>query len=161
MAPQSKVSDLSNDTLKRCPNYLIWFHLLYFLFFFFLFFYFYLFWVLHLIFCFYFETCDLRFLWREFGSVFFSLSGRIPFLNETKKKKKEMLRILVHMLGALQFSYSVYYDWNYVEIPKTVSNIGSAYGGKFKFLTFWDAVSTLTLTPGLIFPLWPLILEFT
>lgn len=51
-----------------------------------------------------------------------------------------MLRILVHLLGALQFSYSVYYDWNYVVIPPSVSNIGSAYGGKFKFLTFWDAI---------------------
>lgn len=49
---------------------------------------------------------------------------------------------LFHAVGALQFSYSVYYDYTYVIVPKEVAPIMSAYGGKFKFLTFWDAVST-------------------
>lgn len=51
-----------------------------------------------------------------------------------------MIRKLIHLLAALQFSYSVYYDWTYVKIPVEISN-GTKFGGKFVFLTFWDAVS--------------------
>lgn len=50
-----------------------------------------------------------------------------------------MLNVLVHLIGALQFSYSVYYDWSYVHIPREMPN-GSRFGGKFVFLTFWNAV---------------------
>ncbi|CAB3378028.1 Hypothetical predicted protein [Cloeon dipterum] len=35
---------------------------------------------------------------------------------------------------------SVYYDWNFVVVPREVSPISGGYGGKFKYLTFWDAV---------------------
>lgn len=48
-----------------------------------------------------------------------------------------------HVLAAVQFSYSVYYDFMFVVVPKEVFPIMSAFGGKFKFLTFWDAVSKL------------------
>jgi hypothetical protein len=53
----------------------------------------------------------------------------------------KVIRALIHLLGCLQFSYGVYYDWNYVVIPVSVSQMGSGYGGKLKFLTNWDAVS--------------------
>lgn len=52
-----------------------------------------------------------------------------------------MLRETVHLVAALQFMFAVYYDFTYVVIPPTVSNIGMAYGGKLKFLTNWDSVS--------------------
>lgn len=54
-----------------------------------------------------------------------------------------IIRALIHLVGCLQFSYSVYYDWNYVVIPLSASKMGSGYGGKLKFLTNWDAVSFL------------------
>jgi hypothetical protein len=54
-----------------------------------------------------------------------------------------VIRVLIHLVGCLQFSYSVYYDWNYVVIPPSASRMGSGYGGKLKFLTNWDAVSLL------------------
>lgn len=51
-----------------------------------------------------------------------------------------MINYIVHVLGALLFTFGCYYDWNYVVVPKTVVPIMSAYGGKLKFLTYWDAV---------------------
>jgi hypothetical protein len=54
-----------------------------------------------------------------------------------------VIRVLIHLVGCLQISYSVYYDWNYVVIPPSASRMGSGYGGKLKFLTNWDAVSLL------------------
>ncbi|XP_054268699.1 androgen-induced gene 1 protein-like isoform X2 [Macrosteles quadrilineatus] len=47
---------------------------------------------------------------------------------------------IFHFIAAIQFSYSVYYDYTFVVVPKEVFPIMSAFGGKFKFLTFWDAV---------------------
>lgn len=60
-------------------------------------------------------------------------------------QKVSSLVILFHLIGALQFGYSVYYDYNYVHIPKELRvetrNMSNNYGGKFKYLTFIDAVS--------------------
>lgn len=63
--------------------------------------------------------------------------------NERRNNKGpyNIMRVLIHVIGCLQFSYSVYYDWNYVVIPLSASTMGSGYGGKLKFLTYWDAVS--------------------
>lgn len=63
--------------------------------------------------------------------------------NERRNNKGpyNIIRVLIHVVGFLQFSYSVYYDWNYVVIPLSASTMGSGYGGKLKFLTNWDAVS--------------------
>jgi len=63
--------------------------------------------------------------------------------NERRKNKGpyNIIRVLIHVVGCLQFSYSVYYDWNYVVIPLSASTMGSGYGGKLQFLTYWDAVS--------------------
>lgn len=51
-----------------------------------------------------------------------------------------MLNYVVHLVGACLFSFGVFYDYTYVIVPTTVVPIMSAYGGKFKFLTFWDAI---------------------
>ncbi|XP_046672910.1 androgen-induced gene 1 protein-like isoform X2 [Homalodisca vitripennis] len=47
---------------------------------------------------------------------------------------------IFHIVAAIQFAYSVYYDFTFVVVPKDVSPIMSAFGGKFKFLTFWNAI---------------------
>lgn len=47
------------------------------------------------------------------------------------------LRILVHLTAAVQFAYGIYYDLNYVEFPEAMRH---PFGGKFKYLTFLDAV---------------------
>jgi hypothetical protein len=52
----------------------------------------------------------------------------------------QLTRIFVHAVAALMFGYSVYYDWYFVHIPKELSPASSGFGGKFKYLTFWDAV---------------------
>ncbi|XP_067623012.1 androgen-induced gene 1 protein isoform X1 [Eurosta solidaginis] len=51
-------------------------------------------------------------------------------------------RTLVHLVAAVQFSYAVYYDFNYVKLPETAmhSNAHHNFGGKFKYLTFLDAI---------------------
>jgi hypothetical protein len=48
---------------------------------------------------------------------------------------------LFHFLAAVQFCYAVYYDFNYVNVPGDVlASNRTKFGGKFKFLTFLDAV---------------------
>lgn len=49
-------------------------------------------------------------------------------------------KLLFHLLGALHFFYGCFYDYNYVIIPRTLVPTPS-YGGKFKYLTFLNAVS--------------------
>lgn len=59
------------------------------------------------------------------------------------------LVILFHMIGAVQFWYSVYYDYNFVHIPEGLRResrgMNDNYGGKLKYLTFIDAVSVRPL----------------
>ncbi|XP_030383641.1 androgen-induced gene 1 protein isoform X1 [Scaptodrosophila lebanonensis] len=53
------------------------------------------------------------------------------------------LRTLMHLVAAVQFSYGIFYDYNYVHFPATSSNdavIYHPFGGKFKYLTFLDAI---------------------
>lgn len=49
--------------------------------------------------------------------------------------------IAVHVTGALVFVYSVYFNYVHVTMPAHVNPIDSAFGGKFKYLTFLDGVS--------------------
>ncbi|XP_023175342.2 androgen-induced gene 1 protein isoform X1 [Drosophila hydei] len=54
------------------------------------------------------------------------------------------LRTLLHLTAAVQFTYGIYYDYKYVEFP-TQTNPNSKliyhpFGGKFKYLTFLDAI---------------------
>lgn len=58
--------------------------------------------------------------------------------------ESEILKLMItifHIIGAVQFSFSVFYDYTYVVVPKEVFPLMGAFGGKFKFLTFWNAVS--------------------
>uniref|UniRef100_A0A336LG15 CSON004922 protein n=1 Tax=Culicoides sonorensis TaxID=179676 RepID=A0A336LG15_CULSO len=54
------------------------------------------------------------------------------------------LVILFHLIGAVQFWYSVYYDYNFVHIPEELREesrrMSNPFGGKFKYLTFIDAI---------------------
>lgn len=59
----------------------------------------------------------------------------------TKEYPHKYLVYVFHVVGAVQFSYSVFYDYFYVVVPKEVFPLMQAFGGKFKFLTFWNAVS--------------------
>lgn len=62
-----------------------------------------------------------------------------------KEYPYKYLVYVFHVVGAVQFSYSVFYDYFYVVVPKEVFPLMQAFGGKFKFLTFWDAVSFICL----------------
>ncbi|EDW36865.1 GL25826 [Drosophila persimilis] len=52
------------------------------------------------------------------------------------------LRTLMHLTAAVQFTYGIYYDYSYVEFPTTEPEmrIHHPFGGKFKYLTFLDAL---------------------
>lgn len=60
------------------------------------------------------------------------------------------LLIGFHVISCVQFAFSVYYDYTYIIIPPNVLKVHNGYGGKFKFLTFWDAVSMMQ-PAGLLF----------
>jgi hypothetical protein len=47
---------------------------------------------------------------------------------------------LMHVIGCVQFTYAVYFDIYYVHVPRSVRNVGNNFGGKFKYLTFLNAV---------------------
>ncbi|XP_025190761.1 androgen-induced gene 1 protein-like [Melanaphis sacchari] len=46
----------------------------------------------------------------------------------------------VHLLGAVLFTYSLYYYYTYVNIPAHLNPLDEAVGGKFKYLTFCNMV---------------------
>ncbi|XP_037957934.1 androgen-induced gene 1 protein isoform X1 [Teleopsis dalmanni] len=50
------------------------------------------------------------------------------------------LRVLMHLTAAVQFSYAIHYDYTYVKFPVSDANMHSTFGGKFKYLTFLDAI---------------------
>lgn len=52
------------------------------------------------------------------------------------------VRTLMHLIGAITFWYAIYYDFTFVRFPHAVTGYVQ-FGGKFKFLTFLDAVNTL------------------
>lgn len=48
---------------------------------------------------------------------------------------------LFHFIAVVQYCYAVYYDYNFVNVPaKAIKTNRSKFGGKFKYLTFLDAV---------------------
>ncbi|KAJ8866313.1 hypothetical protein PR048_032156 [Dryococelus australis] len=51
-----------------------------------------------------------------------------------------LTHFVIHVVAFLSFTYAIYYDYFHVRIPREVHSIGSSFGGKFKFLTFWDAI---------------------
>ncbi|XP_041982174.1 androgen-induced gene 1 protein-like [Aricia agestis] len=61
-----------------------------------------------------------------------------------------MLKILFHLVGAIQFFYGCYYDYNYVIVPPSPKS-PSTFGGKFKYLTYLNAMlQTLYFTIALL-----------
>ncbi|CAK9812015.1 Androgen-induced gene 1 protein [Anthophora quadrimaculata] len=50
------------------------------------------------------------------------------------------LLIGIHVIACVQFAFAVYYDYTHVSIPTHVLKTQGAYGGKFKYLTFWDGI---------------------
>lgn len=57
------------------------------------------------------------------------------------REMREGLAIGFHAVTFLQFAFAVFYDYTYTIVPDNVTRVHRAFGGKFKFLTFWDAVS--------------------
>ncbi|KAI4478648.1 PREDICTED: androgen-induced gene 1 protein-like isoform X1 [Polistes canadensis] len=53
---------------------------------------------------------------------------------------RDSILIGFHAIACLQFAYSVYYDFTYTVVPTHIMKSHSAFGGRFKFLTFWDAI---------------------
>ncbi|CAD1471835.1 unnamed protein product [Heterotrigona itama] len=53
---------------------------------------------------------------------------------------RDGLLIGFHVISCVQFAFSVYYDYMYTIVPPNVLKVHNGYGGKFKFLTFWDAI---------------------
>lgn len=46
----------------------------------------------------------------------------------------------IHLVAAVQFGFAVYYDFVHVHMPPHMQRLGGNFGGKFKYLTFLDAV---------------------
>lgn len=67
-----------------------------------------------------------------------------PATNSLFKSVFGALRTLLHFTAAVQFTYGIYYDYKFVEFPaQTDPNsklIYHPFGGKFKYLTFLNAV---------------------
>lgn len=57
------------------------------------------------------------------------------------REMRESLLIGFHAVAFVLFAFAVYYDFTYTVVPRNVMKVHGAFGGKFKFLTFWDAVS--------------------
>jgi len=57
------------------------------------------------------------------------------------REMREGLAIGFHAVTFLQYAFAVFYDYTYTIVPHNVTSVHNVYGGKFKFLTFWDAVS--------------------
>lgn len=53
-----------------------------------------------------------------------------------------VLRTIMHLIGAAHFWYAIYYDYTFVKPPPNhpAANRVGGFAGKFKYLTFLDAV---------------------
>jgi FAR-17a/AIG1-like protein len=51
---------------------------------------------------------------------------------------------LLHVIACVQFTYAIYYDYTQVHVPQHLRRTTSNFGGKFKFLTFLNAVRIQT-----------------
>lgn len=58
----------------------------------------------------------------------------------TSKRTYTLLRVGIHVIFCAQFAFGTYYYHTHVQIPKSVGKSHQSYGGKFKFLTFLNAV---------------------
>lgn len=51
-------------------------------------------------------------------------------------------RSIFYLIATIQFSYAIYYDFMFVSVPST-HRMANIFGGKFKYLTFLDCVSSI------------------
>lgn len=51
-----------------------------------------------------------------------------------------ILRTLMHLIAAVHFWYGIYFFTFQVNIPEAKHSMGNPFGGKFKYLTYLDAV---------------------
>ena len=49
-----------------------------------------------------------------------------------------MLAVLLHSAGVANFAFTIWYEFNVISIPEEISPRRSAYGGVWKYLTFWN-----------------------
>lgn len=51
-----------------------------------------------------------------------------------------------HLIVVGQFFFSMYYDFNYIVVPKDTTHVMTrpGFGGRLRFLTYWCLVSTTT-----------------
>jgi len=52
----------------------------------------------------------------------------------------QALVTLMHLTAAVKFCYAIYYDYMFVQFPTSDTNMHQPFGGKFKYLTFLDAI---------------------
>lgn len=52
----------------------------------------------------------------------------------------KILRTIMHFILMADFSFGIYYDVTYVRIPPEMQRPGEEFGGKLKYLTFWNAI---------------------
>lgn len=50
------------------------------------------------------------------------------------------LRTIMHVIAAVHFWYAIWFDYTKVRIPESHHKMGNTFGGKFKYLTFLDAI---------------------
>lgn len=55
------------------------------------------------------------------------------------------IALFIHLAGAANFGYALYYDLKFVHVPPHLKNKGdfdsmSAFPGKWKYLTIWNMV---------------------
>lgn len=62
----------------------------------------------------------------------------LQFLQQSNLKfyNMQLLNFIIHSIAAACYGYSIYYDNSYVNIPGR-----EKYGGRLKFLTYWNLVS--------------------
>lgn len=62
-------------------------------------------------------------------------------MSETKLKSSSFI-ILLHLIALIHFSYGVFYDFQHVNVPQEIlKSKRTDFGGKFKYLTFINAVN--------------------
>lgn len=63
--------------------------------------------------------------------------------------KMNGISVLIHLAGAVNFGYALYYDLMFVHVPPHMRSKGqfssmAAFPGKWKYLTIWNMVIKLT-----------------
>ena len=60
-------------------------------------------------------------------------------------------QFLFHLFAASLLAFGIYYDVNYVHFPPGFRSRVNPFAGRWKYLTFWNLVSTSTIKEPLSF----------